>query len=119
MQVPDPDQEPAAQQASSSAAPEKAPLLPASAAASSAGAASAAPAPSSGQSQQQQPSPAKQRAYQAPQVPCCRMHACLHMHICCFIVKAKSWELGVRCALPGSGFWACRTGNCEDHNSMT
>ncbi len=77
MQVPDPDQEPAAQQAFSSAAPEKAPLLPASAAASSAGAASAAPAPSTGPSQQQQQSPAKQRAYQAPQVPF-RLHACSH-----------------------------------------
>lgn len=60
------------QQASSSAAPEKVPLLPASTAASSAGAAAAgvaaANASSSGPSQQQQQSPSKQRAYQPPQV---------------------------------------------------
>ena len=63
------------QQASSSSAPEKAPLLPASAAAaaSAAGAASTsgAAAPSSGSvPQQQKQSPAKQRAYTAPEVPC-------------------------------------------------
>ena len=64
------------QQASSSSASEKAPLLPASAAAvSAAGAASAAAsasgtaAPSSGSaSQQQKQSPAKQQAYTAPEV---------------------------------------------------
>ena len=77
-----PDQEPAAQQASSSAAPEKAPLLPASAPASGAGrscsgASSGSAAPGSGPSQQQQQSSAKQRAYQAPQVPF-SLHACSH-----------------------------------------